>query len=82
MEGAAMMKQEPQANDVQTRYSEIAVITHLEDLLKKKIDDMAVKIMYQAELMERNKMKLNSDIVFKKQLKSRKRDLMSEELNS
>ncbi|CAG2242129.1 unnamed protein product [Mytilus edulis] len=63
MEGAAMMKQEPQANDVQTRYSEIAVITHLEDLIKKKIDDMAVKIMYQAELMERNKMKLNSDIV-------------------
>ena len=36
--------------------------------------------MYQAELMERNNIKLNSDIVFKKQLKSRKRDLMSEEL--
>ncbi|CAG2257247.1 unnamed protein product [Mytilus edulis] len=59
MEGAAMMKQEPQANDVQTRYSKIAVINHLEDLLKKKIDDLAVKTMYQAELMERNTIKLN-----------------------
>ncbi|XP_076081083.1 uncharacterized protein LOC143051995 [Mytilus galloprovincialis] len=75
------VQQQPPNRNTQNIASEFEMVEHLNNIMSTKIEDLAIKIAYNAHILTIQKRKLNEEISFKKHLKMRKRMLLERRTN-